>query len=362
MKSLETSAETPVSGLGAGTYELDPLRDPRWITLTEHCDAASLAHRREWLHALQRTYGCEPVAVSTCAPTSELTNALVFCRVRSRLTGNRLVSIPFTDHCEPLAHESAEVDALVTSLTRTVAEEGWKYFEMRPVRYVPSLPLGLGAFNTYFLHRLDLRRSEDALFRSFHKSCIQRKILKAERESLHCEEGASELLLQQFYKLLIMTRRRLGLPPQPQQWFRNLIASLGTDLKIRVASMGDVPVASILTIRAKKTMVYKYGCSDARFNNLGGTALLLWNAIREAHSAGLEEFDLGRSDVNQEGLIAFKEHWGAKRSTLDYWCCPPPANAAGGTRHPAKWFRSLASRSPNAALVLVGRLLYRHIA
>ena len=39
-------------------------------------------------------------------------------------------------------------------------------------------------------------------------------------------------------------------------------------------------------------MVYKYGGSDAKFNNLGATSMLFWQAIKEAKEAGAEELDL----------------------------------------------------------------------
>jgi hypothetical protein len=61
----------------------------------------------------------------------------------------------------------------------------------------------------------------------------------------------------------VMTRRRHFLPPHPIEWFRGLIAAFGKDLKIRMASKDGVAVASILTLSHKKSMVYKYGCSDA---------------------------------------------------------------------------------------------------
>jgi hypothetical protein len=269
--------------------------------------------------------------------------------------------VPFTDHCEPLVSESAEVESLLTRLTQQVTEEGWRYFEMRPVQYVPPPQVGLGISTTYFLHRLNLQTSQEALFKSFHKSCIQRVIAKAERNSLRYEQESSEKLLPQFYKLLIMTRRRLGLPPQPLKWFRNLVACLGQDLKIRVVFKGDVPVASILTIRTKRVMVYKYGCSDTRYNNLGGMVLLLWGAIREACEAGLQEFDLGRSDIDQEGLTVFKDHWGATRTTLNYWAYPPPSSQHG-LGIPMRLLKGVVPRMPVFCLVMLGRLLYRHIA
>ena len=55
-------------------------------------------------------------------------------------------------------------------------------------------------------------------------------------------------------------------------------------------------------------MVYTYGGSDAKFNNLGGTPMLFWRMIKEANDAGAEELNLGRSDLDNQGLITFKEH------------------------------------------------------
>ena len=91
---------------------------------------------------------------------------------------------------------------------------------------------------------------------------MQRKIKRAEREGLTYEEGQSDSLLAKFYQLLLFTRRRHGLPPQPVAWFRNLITCLGDKVKIRVASKDGCPVASMLTLRHKQVLVYKYGCSD----------------------------------------------------------------------------------------------------
>jgi len=177
---------------------------------------------------------------------------------------------------------------------------------------------------------------------------------------LQYEEGTSEILFQKFYRLLVITRRRLFLPPQPQYWFRALIASFGKDLKIRVVSKDDLPVASILTISHKMSMVYKYGCSDARFNSLGGMALLLWNTIQEAKDKGLSELEMGRSDGSNPGLISFKEHWGAVGTPLNYWRY---SNRTGGAG--PMWQKSLLRRltpaTPNAVLQTVGRVLYRHV-
>jgi hypothetical protein len=341
-------------------YQIDPLRDRRWPALVEGHPRSSVFHTVNWLKALQAVYGYEPVAITTCPPDATLTNGLVFCRIQSWLTGRRFVSLPFSDHCEVLIDDQDEMDAMLLYLKRD--QERWKsqYIEIRPVSCRPSSRSGLQETLIYPFHRLDLRRSKQELFHAFHKDCVQRKIRRAEREELQYEAGKSEALLQKFYKLLVMTRRRQYLPPQPLAWFRGLIAAFGNDVTIRVASKGGLPVASIFTLRHKKSVVYKYGGSIASLNKFGGMALLLWKTIQEAKDEGLEELDMGRSNADNAGLIAFKEHWRAVGTTLSYWRYPP------GPRAPQRAWRQYLLRSftqvaPDFVLEATGTLLYRHI-
>lgn len=341
-------------------YEIDPICDPRWKALVDSHPKASVFHSTTWLRALQTVYGYEPIAITTCPPGGRLTNGIVFCRIRSWVTGRRCVSVPFSDHCEPLIDRQDELDEMLLHMKRYVDEDRWKYIEIRPVSCQPGRHTEFGNLVTYRFHDLNLSLSSEKLFHNFHKDCVQRKIRRAEREKLQYEEGASEELLQKFYRLLVMTRRRQYLPPQPLAWFRGLIAAFGNDLKIRVASKNGVAVASILTLSHKKSMIYKYGCSNAAFNNLGGTALLFWKAIQEAQGRGLENLDMGRSDIDNQGLVTFKEHWGAGATSINYWTYPKRPE-----RHSTGWKKTLAeklvSAAPDLALETVGRLLYRHI-
>ena len=231
---------------------------------------------------------------------------------------------------------------MLLHLKRDLDKRKWQYVEIRPISDVGGRQIGLQESLNYRFHRLDLRRSAQELFHGFHKDCVQRKIRRAEREGLKYEEGNSEDLLQKFYKLLVMTRRRQYLPPQPLAWFRELIATFGNDLKIRVASKADLPVASILTLSNKRCTVYKYGGSIASLNKLGGMALLFWRTIQDAKDKGHEELDLGRSDRDNLGLIAFKEHWGATGTGLSYWTYPPRPQVLMKrlAKHPSSSFRS----------------------
>jgi CelD/BcsL family acetyltransferase involved in cellulose biosynthesis len=89
-------------------------------------------------------------------------------------------------------------------------------------------------------------------------------------------------------------------------------------------------------------------------------AMLFWNAIQEAKAAGIEELDFGRSEVENCGLVTYKDHWGTRRSTMNYW--RHPAQAAGSMRGSAlNNVKGLISIAPDASLVMLGRFLYRHV-
>lgn len=338
-------------------YEIDPLNDERWGLFLENHRLANIFHTREWLSALHRTYGYGAGALTTCGLGDHLTNALVFCRIRSWATGPRLVSVPFSDHCIPLVETEEQFGCLVSGLKRECDRGGERHLEIRSADVGTA---GLADSASFCLHQLDLRPSLSDLFHAFHESCIRRKITRAQREGVTYEEGASEELLHKFYQLTVLTRRRHQIPPQPLSWFRNLIACLGQRVKIRLASHEGQPAAGILTIRYKKTMTYKYGCSDPRFHRLGPMQLLMWKAIQEAKEGGLLGFDMGRTDWNNEGLLTFKDHWGATRSTLTYLRYPAaaPQRSEGIPRRLAKLFFGV---TPTGLLSAAGKVLYRHI-
>jgi hypothetical protein len=344
-------------------YSFDPLADRRWDELVGRHRNASIFHTSGWLRSLQRTYGFAPLAFTTCPETEPLRNALVMCRVRSWLTGNRLVSLPFSDHCDPLVDDSQELAALSATVEQYRSRGHWKYAELRPATSGLAVAPSFQAADTYYLHRLDLRPSTDDLWRRFHADSIQRRIRRAEGERLDYEEGCSEALLRKLYHLLGLTRERHLLPVQPLAWFRNLIDCLGSTVCIRVVSKDGEPAAGILTLTHGKTVVYKYGGSDARHHRFGGMPYLFWRMIQDAKRRAADELDLGRTDRDNSGLVVFKERWAAERSELMYWRSPPPpASRRGPSPERLRWVRHAFYRLPLGLRRVTANVLYRHLA
>lgn len=342
-------------------YEIDPLKDGRWGKLVGRHPAGSLFHTCGWLAALRRTYGFEAAALTTSGPGEALENGLVYCRVRSWLTGTRLVSVPFSDHCEPLVGGEGDLAQLLGGFRTRVREGGYGHGEIRPWGAVAGQEWGFGPAQRYVMHRLDLRAGAEAVFRGFHKDCVQRKIRRAEREGVEVERGNSAELLEECYGLVIQTRRRHGLPPQPLEWFRNLGECLGEALTVWVARKEGRAAAAIVTGRQGRVMVYKYGASDAAMHALGCMPYLMWRAVQDGVERGMEWLDLGRSDEGQSGLIAFKDHLGAEPSVISYWRWPQGTSGTGSVGWGRRMLGNVCERLPERWLKGLGSAVYRHL-
>ena len=300
--TFEPSGQTD----GTDIRVLDPLTDRCWDELVGRHERSSVFHQRSWLEALSRTYGYAPLVITDTPAGSPLTSGVVLCRISSWITGTRLVSLPFADHCEPLLNKPGEALKYTEWLSGECKEKHLRYFELRPLSTVESAVSGLLPSRSYLFHELDLQPDLNQLFQQLHKNCFQRKIRRAERERLSYEVGRSKELVDEFYRLTLLTRRRHHLLPQPRIWFRNLVECMGDDVQIRVARKNGTPVAAILTLRHRSTLVYKYGASDANLHRLGGMPFLFWKLIQEGKASGAEKIDLGRSDLDQAGPRPFQ--------------------------------------------------------
>jgi hypothetical protein len=351
-------AET--AGSAGNPIVLDPLADPRWEALVNCHRRASVFHTVQWLEVLNRTYGYRPVVYGFPSSEKGLRSGVVFCGIRSWLTGRRLVSLPFSDHCEPLVEGPAELQVLLVPATSQLQQGLWRYLEWRPLNRDFSEGIDLPSQN-YVLHRLDLRPPIEVLYKNLHRDSIRRKIQRAEREGLHVETGNSEALLAEFYGLHVITRRRQSAPPHPLKWFRNILQCLGKYATLRIARSGQGPVAAVLTLEKDTTLVYKYGCSDARFHNLGAMPFVFWNMICDAKLRGLLELDMGRSELDNPGLIAFKDKWGAVRQELVYARYPKGRSTFRSEKLHMQAAKFFFSRSPDWILIAAGNLLYPHV-
>jgi hypothetical protein len=89
-------------------------------------------------------------------------------------------------------------------------------------------------------------------------------------------------------------------------------------------------------------------------------------SIEEGKREGLRTFDMGRSDAGNQGLITFKDRWGAACSTLSYATLngsivPKASFKPSGPNWKEETAHTVFSRLPPSVLRLIGVLAYKHI-
>jgi lipid II:glycine glycyltransferase (peptidoglycan interpeptide bridge formation enzyme) len=221
--------------------------------------------------------------------------------------------------------------------------------------------LGFKSAGNYILHRVDLEPATEEIFRRLDKDSVRRRVRHAERVGVAEVCGKSPALLKDFFQLMVRTRARHNLPPQPYAWFRNLLDCMGEAADLRLAYLNDIPVAGVLVLHFKDTSYYKYGCSDERFHKFGGMPFLLWRAILKAKSLGSRTFDLGRTANDNLALLAFKNHWTPTRESLTYWKFPPQRSANLMSDWKLIAVKRVCAHMPQHVLTAAWSMLYRHI-
>jgi CelD/BcsL family acetyltransferase involved in cellulose biosynthesis len=341
---------------------LDPRCCPAWDEFVARQPEATVFHSGPWAQALTTAYGFQPRYYVLETGSGEMVAALPLMLVRSLLTGHRLVGLPFSDLCPPLAAGPAALAPLAAAVAEDVRRQGVGHVELRGGHPHWLGPLGFAtAGHPFVRHVLELPATAGELERLVHPSA-RRGVRKALRLGVRVRRAGAEAL-PLFYRIYQETRQRQHLAPAPYRFF----AAIGQHLLERglgcllLAEVEGQAVACNLLLWWRDWMVYKANVSlpqwlEARPNNL-----LLWHSLGLAQEMGLRRLDLGRSDAAQAGLRRFKSLWGAVEAPLPYFYYPAPA-AAGRRRALGGALRLLARASPRWGSRALGSLLYRHLA
>jgi lipid II:glycine glycyltransferase (peptidoglycan interpeptide bridge formation enzyme) len=90
--------------------------------------------------------------------------------------------------------------------------------------------------------------------------------------------------------------------------------------------------------------------------------LLYTEMIRKAIKEGSEYVDLGRTELSNEGLVAFKERFGAVANCVQYWRFGSAIREQSPVSQLlARAGRFICARTPVGLLPRIGTFLYPHV-
>ncbi len=342
------------------------LSDLCWSSIIERQTKNSPYYNQAWLDLITKLYGYSLIPLTTTDAAGQLTGMLPLCFMKSPLTGRRLVSLPFSDHCPLLASNEAAANALIDQAIDLARQKRVRYLELRTgINETLEQRSELYAGNLYVRWFLPLPSDPDILWSSLRKP-IQRHVKKSQNLGVQVRLAQHREDLAHYYRLHLQTRsRKQGMPAQPQSFFFGLWDTFASNsgMQLLLAEYKGAIIAGMILLTAGTTVRYAYGASDERFLNLAPNNLLLWTAIVSSCQQGYEIFDLGRTARDNQGLMEFKRRWGATSEELPYYYYPRMAGLAATSEQNWK-FRLLTTcwkRLPLQMASSLGGHLYKHL-
>jgi CelD/BcsL family acetyltransferase involved in cellulose biosynthesis len=339
---------------------IDPLSDPRWLPFLDATTGSTIFHHPAWITPLMEAYGYGAASLG-CFEGETLVGVLPMLEIRSRLTGRRAVALPFSDYGGSVAVDEETHGLLLDAALKQGKERGWSFVEMRSaVRHANARESG--AFKR---HQLVLGSDPERLMKMFDKSQTQRGLGKFQKSGAVIERSAGRDALKAFMALNYQTRRKHGLPPQPDRFFDGFqkhVLDKGLGF-VSLARLEGQILAACVFMMYKDTVYYKYGASDEQGLAHRPNHGIMWDAMRWGIAEGYRVLDFGRSDLDGEGLIKFKRGWGTTETDITYAHVGitgmPAAGGSGGGF--LERIKPVIERMPVPVLKVIGRVLYEHV-
>jgi len=328
--------------------------DPRWSDFVGAQSDATIFHHPVWAKLLADSYGYRAMAVAL-SDGGALVAGLPVVDVSLPLGRRRWVSLPFTDHCPPLAGvRGAELAGALSEVARA------SRLDRLEIRAPLGEEHGIQSHAPFVLHQVAVTGDVAATWKGLRRN-HRRSVADAEEAGVRVVRGESAADVETFYRLHLQTRRRLGVPVQPRRFFALLLERvIRTGLGfVLTAHRDNVPVAGALFCAWNGTVMCKYSARADGFTKIDAIHLLFWSAIRWACENGYHTFDLGRSEVQQTQLRSFKDGWGARETPLAYsWIASAPVKLGGNRSH--ELLGVLIRNSAPWLCRATGELLYRY--
>ncbi len=315
-RHADISAQMQDSHLTESTTRIEVFTGPadaRWDAFVDTTPRASVYHHGVWQDVVAEVFGHETYYLMAVGPdSSRATGVLPLVRVRSRLFGDYMVSMPYFNYGGAVAAHPWIEDVLMQEACKVADRIGATHVEFRD-----SAPRD----GPWLLRRdkvtmlLELPDSAEKLWKQLG-SKIRAQVKRPGREDAETVAGGVELL-DEFYKVFSRNMRDLGTPVYPQSFFAKMLGTVPETSGIVLVRLRGEPAAAGFLIGSGARIEVPWASSLRKFNSTSVNMLLYWEMLKVGIEQGYGLFDFGRCTENS-GSHRFKKQWGAVQEQL-YW-------------------------------------------
>lgn len=294
------------------TYVVTRVNNEEWNSFLNKYNDTTIYHTPEWCKFLKDTFNYEPRHVFAKDDTGQIVGMLPLFYIKSKLTGNRLCSTPFSHSCGPVG-DKGSFSSLIDESLNIFDKSGAKYVEIRDSVNSDRFKVN-NSFSTYIL---DVSKDVDELWKNL-SSNARRSTGQSKRSGLSVRVTRDRDDLRYFYQINSMTKKEIGVPCHPWSFFRNLFDILKENVSLYVVEYDGEMIAGGIRTYYKDTVIAGYAAANPKHVNLRPYNILNWQTIEDSSKSNYKYYDLGRVSYDNEGLMFFKSRWGTVEKKLYY--------------------------------------------
>lgn len=311
-----------------------------WDDFVARAPGSSFCHLARWRDILSDVLGTECLYWVASDRDGQWQGVLPLARVKSRIFGHYLVSLPFLNYGGPLGSPAAQ-QRLVEEAVAEARRSGVQVLQIRTRRDEGSLGLPVSSSKHTVL--LELPASPTTLWDAF-PSKLRSQIRRPMKEGVTALFGADQR--DAFYDVFARNMRDLGTPVLPRAWFERIATLFPQLVVFGVMYREDEPLAGGCGFVWGGEFEMTWASARRDDRRLAANMLLYWSFMQEMIRRGVHVFNFGRSTPGS-GTHRFKLQWGGSDLPLP-WC-----------QH--AWGERGATPSPNDAAFAWGPRLWRRL-
>lgn len=272
-------------------------------------------HSRAWCEAISKATGhrCHLLAARNAA--GAIAGLLPLHHIRSPLFGQALVASGFAVDGGLLADTDLAATALADAAAALAQSLGVPSVELRG----GPLPEGEGwrcEEDVYAGFARDLSADDEAELLAVPRK-QRAEVRKALDSDLTVTTGSDAAERRDHYRIYATSVRNLGTPVFPKALFDAVLDAFGDDADILTVRDGGRPVASVLSLYWRGTVMPYWGGGTADARRLRANERMYFALMLHARAKGCTRFDFGRSKLGT-GPFAYKKNWGFEPQPLVY--------------------------------------------
>ena len=293
---------------------VDDAQASAWNAFVADASDAAAYHDYRWRNIIRGVFAHETHYLAV-RERGAVAGVLPLVRLKSRLFGDFLVSLPYFNYGGVLARTPAARDALLQHAAQLGRSLGVSHVELR---HCASHGLSWPARADKVSMLLQLPDTAEALLKSLPAK-LRSQVKRPVREGAEPVFGGRELL-DEFYAVFAENMRDLGTPVYSKRFFAAILAAFPAQATLAVVRLRGAPVAGGFLLQHRGTMEIPWASSLRRVNNVSVNMYLYWRVLEFAVERGMRLFDFGRS-TRDSGPYRFKKQWGAEPLQLHwhYW-------------------------------------------